>query len=113
MHNFSKQDSCDLLSGYVFEYGKNKSVFERYSLLLILCSTQVHVIEQTYLNGMKCQIQALMTCLIDDSIYLQAKVGREKECEAALQRLRGENADISWESAEIRVTSSLHTSMRE
>jgi SP family sugar porter-like MFS transporter len=54
-----------------------------------------------------------MTCSIDDSIYFQAKIGREKECEAALQRLRGENADISQEAAEIRVTSSLHTSMRE
>ena len=59
------------------------------------------------------QIQALMTCSIDDSIYSQAKIGREKECEAALQRLRGENADISLEAAEIRVISSLHTSMRE
>jgi type II secretory pathway component PulM len=73
----------------------------------------VHAIKQTYLNGIKWQSQALMTCSIDDSIYFQAKIGREKECEAALQRLRGENADISQEAAEIRVTSSLHTSMRE
>jgi hypothetical protein len=68
----------------------------------------VHAIKQTYLNGIKWQSQALMTCSIDDSIYFQAKIGREKECEAALQRSRGENADISQE-----VTSSLHTSMRE
>jgi SP family sugar porter-like MFS transporter len=54
-----------------------------------------------------------MTFSIDDSIYLQAKIGREIECEAALQRLRGKNADISQEAAEIRVISSLHTSMRE
>jgi hypothetical protein len=82
-------------------------------MLLILCFTQVHVIEQTYLNGIKWQIQALMTFSIDDSIYLQAKIGREIECEATLQRLRGKNADISQEAAEIRVISSLHTSMRE
>ncbi|MBS2600049.1 MFS transporter, partial [Salmonella enterica subsp. enterica serovar Typhimurium] len=31
-----------------------------------------------------------------------AKIGRWKECEAALQRLRGENADISVEAAEIK-----------
>lgn len=34
---------------------------------------------------------------------LQAKVGREKELETTLQRLRGKNADISMESAHIRV----------
>ncbi|KAK2640581.1 hypothetical protein Ddye_028376 [Dipteronia dyeriana] len=33
---------------------------------------------------------------------LQAKIGKTKECEAALQRLRGANADISDETAEIR-----------
>lgn len=35
--------------------------------------------------------------------FLQAKVGRMKDFEAALQILRGENADISEEAAEIRV----------
>lgn len=35
--------------------------------------------------------------------FLQAKIGRGKDCESALQRLRGNNADISEESAEIRV----------
>lgn len=36
--------------------------------------------------------------------YVQAKIGREKDCEVALQRLRGENANISLEVAEIRVS---------
>uniref|UniRef100_A0A2N9J3D0 Major facilitator superfamily (MFS) profile domain-containing protein n=1 Tax=Fagus sylvatica TaxID=28930 RepID=A0A2N9J3D0_FAGSY len=31
-----------------------------------------------------------------------AKIGRKKECEVALQHLRGQNADISHEAAEIR-----------
>jgi len=34
---------------------------------------------------------------------LQAKVGRWKECESALQRLRGKHADVYQEAAEIRV----------
>ena len=35
---------------------------------------------------------------------LQAKIGREKEFEAALQRLRGKNVNISEEAADIKVT---------
>ncbi|XP_019078808.1 sugar transporter ERD6-like 17 isoform X3 [Vitis vinifera] len=38
----------------------------------------------------------------DWSKCLQAKTGREKELEVALQRLRGENTDISQELAEIK-----------
>lgn len=45
-----------------------------------------------------------LKCMLDDPIWLQAKIGRERECETALQRLRGENADISQEAAEIRVS---------
>lgn len=40
--------------------------------------------------------------------YLQAKIGKAKECEDALQRLRGANADISDEAEEIRVSSKLY-----
>ena len=39
---------------------------------------------------------------------LQAKIGKEKELEAALQRLRGKNVDISQEATYIRVTFQLH-----
>lgn len=35
---------------------------------------------------------------------VQAKIGKEPELEAALQHLRGKNADISQEAADIRVT---------
>lgn len=35
---------------------------------------------------------------------MQAKIGREKDSESALQRLRGKNADILAESAEIRAS---------
>ena len=40
----------------------------------------------------------------DQCKYLQAKIGKEREFEAALQRLRGENADISQEAYDIKVT---------
>lgn len=38
------------------------------------------------------------------SNLLQAKVGRHKELEGILQRLRGENTGVAQEAAEIRVT---------
>ena len=34
---------------------------------------------------------------------LQAKVGREKEFQVALRKLRGKDADITFEAAEIKV----------
>ena len=42
---------------------------------------------------------------------LQAKIGKEKELEATLQRLRGKNVDISQEATYIRVTFQLHNFM--
>jgi hypothetical protein len=39
---------------------------------------------------------------------VQATIGKEKELEAALQRLRGTNVDISQEAADIIVTFQLH-----
>ena len=41
----------------------------------------------------------------DECHYMQAKCGRLKEFEAMLQILRGENADISQEAADIIVIS--------
>ena len=35
---------------------------------------------------------------------MQAEIGKERELEASLQHLRGKNADISQEAADIRVT---------
>lgn len=52
--------------------------------------------------------------LSDLLIYLessQAKIGREKELETTLQRLRGENTDVAQEATEIRVTFQLQTSL--
>lgn len=37
---------------------------------------------------------------------MQAKVGKEKEFESALQKLRGKDFDISQEAAEIQVCTS-------
>jgi len=40
----------------------------------------------------------------DQCKFLQAKIGKEREFEAALQRLKGQNADTSHEASEIKVT---------
>lgn len=39
----------------------------------------------------------------DTCYLLQAKVGRLKESDSSLQRLRGKNADVYQEATEIRV----------
>ena len=46
-------------------------------------------------------------------IFFQVKVGRKKECEAALQHLKGQNADITPKATEIRVTFGLQMSIRK
>ncbi|GAY63893.1 hypothetical protein CUMW_229290 [Citrus unshiu] len=50
-----------------------------------------------------CLLQIIGLFFIPESPRWLAKVGREKELETTLQRLRGKNADISMESAHIRV----------
>ncbi|CAH1427903.1 unnamed protein product [Lactuca virosa] len=49
-----------------------------------------------------CILQILGLLFIPESPRWLAKIGLWKECESALQQLRGENADISEEAAEIR-----------
>ncbi|XP_060217978.1 sugar transporter ERD6-like 5 isoform X1 [Lycium barbarum] len=49
-----------------------------------------------------CFIQMLGVFFIPESPRWLSKIGFEKEVEASLQRLRGENADISAEAAEIK-----------
>ena len=57
-------------------------------------------------NGFQyCHIASVkhwLTCSNDEFLFLQAKIGRKKECEVALQNLRGETADNSQETTEIR-----------
>ncbi|QCD93228.1 MFS transporter [Vigna unguiculata] len=48
-------------------------------------------------------VDLLTLPFIPDSPKWLAKVGRWKECESALQRLRGKHADVYQEAAEIRV----------
>lgn len=48
-----------------------------------------------------CLVQVISLAFIPESPRWLAKTGRNKECEAALLRLRGKNADISQEAAEI------------
>lgn len=40
---------------------------------------------------------------------MQAKQGRQKEFEASLRKLRGKDADISTEAAEIQVCAEIHS----
>ncbi|KAM7272929.1 hypothetical protein ACFE04_027593 [Oxalis oulophora] len=49
-----------------------------------------------------CLVQLLGLFSIPESSRWLAKVGKWKECEAALQHLRGKNANISYEMAEIK-----------
>ncbi|XP_012493032.1 sugar transporter ERD6-like 5 isoform X2 [Gossypium raimondii] len=49
-----------------------------------------------------CLIQLLGLFFIPESPRWQAKIGKWKECEASLQCLRGNNADISNEASEIK-----------
>lgn len=49
-----------------------------------------------------CFIQVLGVFVIPESPRWLSKIGLEKEVEASLQRLRGKNADISTEAAEIK-----------
>ncbi|KAK3418502.1 hypothetical protein EUGRSUZ_H04438 [Eucalyptus grandis] len=54
------------------------------------------------IGTLPCLLQLLGLFFIPESPRWLAKVGREKEFEAALQRLRGKNANISQEASDIK-----------
>ncbi|TYJ11599.1 hypothetical protein E1A91_A11G287300v1 [Gossypium mustelinum] len=56
----------------------------------------------TMIGAIPCVVQIIGLFFIPESPRWLAKCGREKEFEASLKRLRGENSDISEEAAEIR-----------
>ncbi|XP_035549172.1 sugar transporter ERD6-like 5 isoform X2 [Juglans regia] len=78
--------------------------------LMICCGVSLTYLIGAFVNWralaligtIPCLVQLLGIFFIPESPRWLAKIGREKECETALQRLRGENADISQEAAEIR-----------
>ncbi|KAJ4719531.1 Sugar transporter ERD6-like [Melia azedarach] len=78
--------------------------------LMICCGVSMTYLIGAFLNWrtlaligtIPCLMQIIGQFFIPESPRWLAKTGKAKECEAALQRLRGVNADISEEAAEIR-----------
>ncbi|KAM1549479.1 hypothetical protein ACFX15_010047 [Malus domestica] len=78
--------------------------------LMICCGVSLTYLIGAFLNWralallgtIPCVIQILGLFFIPESPRWLAKIGKWKECEAALQRLRGENSNTSQEVAEIR-----------
>lgn len=73
-------------------------------------STLVTISKHAYTTEEKSLDKNLQMILINN--YLQAKVGKHKELETVLQSLRGKNANISEEAAEIIVNPSTQYSLR-
>lgn len=79
--------------------------------LLICTGASVVFIIGTVVSWRMLTLVGLIPCValllglvfVPESPRWLAKVGREKEFESALRRLRGEDADISEEAAEIQV----------
>ncbi|KAJ7978028.1 Sugar transporter ERD6-like [Quillaja saponaria] len=78
--------------------------------LMICCGVSLTYLIGAFLNWrvlamigvIPCFVQFLGLFFITESPRWLAKIGHMKQSEVALQRLRGENADISQEAAEIR-----------
>ena len=65
----------------------------------------IHNLAGIYNGFQYCHIASVkhwLICSNDEFLFLQAKSGRKKESEAALQNLRREIVDISQETAKIR-----------
>ncbi|KAM7521545.1 hypothetical protein LguiA_011447 [Lonicera macranthoides] len=79
-------------------------------VLMIVCGVSVAFILGTVLSWRALALTGLIPCavlllglfIIPESPRWLAKIGREKEFEVALQKLRGKDADISEEAAEIQ-----------
>eukprot|EP01018_Ginkgo_biloba_P007347 Gb_37856 [translate_table: standard] len=80
-------------------------------LLAIIVDTRIVTMKQQkkwktknelHLGIIPCVLLVLGLFFIPESPRWLAKVGREKEFEAALQALRGKDCDVSYEAAEIR-----------
>ncbi|KAL6978468.1 hypothetical protein U1Q18_020136 [Sarracenia purpurea var. burkii] len=83
--------------------------------VMICCGVSVSFIIGTVLTWRVLALTGLIPCVIvlvglffiPESPRWLAKIGRRKDFEAALQKLRGKDADISEEEAEIQVHTSL------
>ncbi|XP_034707894.1 sugar transporter ESL1-like isoform X6 [Vitis riparia] len=69
--------------------------------LIYFIGTVVSWRTSAIIGAVPCALQAICLFFVPESPRWLAKVGREKELEAALLRLRGERADIALEAADI------------
>ncbi|XP_074373234.1 sugar transporter ERD6-like 5 [Apium graveolens] len=87
-----------------------RGAFTTVNQFMICCGISVMFIVGNFISWRILTILGIVPCVlhllglpfIPESPRWLAKIGREKDSESALQRLRGKNADISAESAEIR-----------
>ncbi|GLT38348.1 hypothetical protein SLA2020_126040 [Shorea laevis] len=70
--------------------------------LMFLLGTVVSWRTLAIIGAVPCIIQVFALFFIPESPRWLAKIGRERELEASLRRLRGKNVDISREAADIR-----------
>ncbi|GLT95021.1 hypothetical protein SLE2022_127280 [Rubroshorea leprosula] len=70
--------------------------------LMFLLGTVVSWRTLAIIAAVPCIIQVFALFFIPESPRWLAKIGRERELEASLRRLRGKNVDISQEAADIR-----------
>ncbi|GLT95019.1 hypothetical protein SLE2022_127260 [Rubroshorea leprosula] len=70
--------------------------------LMFLLGTVVSWRILAIIGAVPCIIQVFALFFVPESPRWLAKIGREKELEATLQRLRGKNVDISREAADIK-----------
>ncbi|XP_052191705.1 sugar transporter ERD6-like 5 isoform X3 [Diospyros lotus] len=70
--------------------------------LMFLLGNLIHWHILAVIGVIPCVLQIIGSFFIPESPRWLAKIGREKEVETTLRRLRGKNVDISQEAAEIR-----------